>query len=267
MRYNSQTGENMSLQTTLEEIKKLQLFANEDVNSGPVETLNGRRGRKNQAIENLKRLKRQYQQDLMLNSIFIIATGAGRDEFAKMATEEFGLFSADPEQFYKDLATRVPTSLYIGKQGVSNIFDVLGRHLEDKMMELDINEYNQLIFKAEYAKQVNSVEEFTTLVRNSINKQIGSEIAGIQAVNSLVDLAIEKNHADNTTPIVLSTGDEQFALDLLKDLGRLTSKVFLSVTGKSTKTLKSVEGALLLKDASKESVELALKEMRRNLKK
>ncbi|NJO48278.1 MAG: hypothetical protein HC840_01020 [Leptolyngbyaceae cyanobacterium RM2_2_4] len=257
----------MSLQNVLAEIKRIKPFAEEDVNSGPVETLNARRGRKTQSIEQLKRLKREYQQNLMQNTVFIISTGSGRDEFTKTATEEFGLFSADPDAFYSDLAKRVPESLYKGKEGVSNIFEVLGRHLEDKMMELDINEYNQLIFKAEYAKQINSVEEFTQLIKSAINKQIGAEITGIQAITSLVDQAIEKNHADKITPVVLSTGDEAFALDLLRDLERLTTRVFLSVTGKSTKTLKSVDGALILKDASKENVEVALKEMRKNLKK
>lgn len=257
----------MSLQTTLAEIKKIKPFADEDVNGGPPETLNARRGRKSQSIESLKRLKRQYQQELLLNSVFIIATGSGRDEFTKSATEEFGLFSADPEQFYADLAKRVPETLYMGKTNVSNIFEIVGRHLEDKMMELDINEYNQLLFKAEHAKQINSLAEFQSLIKNAINKQIGSEIAGIQAISSLVDAAIAKNHADKITPIVLNTADEQLAQDLLRDLSRLTSRVFLSVTGKGSKTLKSIEGALILKDGTKENVENALKEMRKNLKK
>lgn len=257
----------MSLQTTLEEIKKVKPFAEEDTNSGPVETLNARRGRKSQAIESLKRLKRQYKQDLLLNSVFIIATGSERADFTKLATEEFGVFSADPEQFYQDLAKRVPPTLYLGKQGVSNIFDVLGRHLEDKMNELDINEYNQLLFKAEYAQQIDSLDQFTSLIKKAINKQIGSEIAGIQAINSLVDTAIDKNHSDKITPIILSTGDEQLAQDLLNDLGRLTSRVFLSISGDASETLKTLDGAVILKDSNKSTVGNALKAMRKSIRK
>jgi hypothetical protein len=268
MRYNQFTqGEIMSLQSTLTEIKKVQPFAVENVEEGPRETYNARKGRKASAVEQLKRLRSQYRNDMMANSVFIIATGSGRDEFTKVATEEFGLFSADPESFYKDLANRVPPTLYLGKSAVSNIFEILGRHLEDKMLELDINEYNQLIFKAEHAQRIDSVEQFTVLIRNAINKQIGSEIAGLNALESLVDVAIAKDHSDKITPVVLSTGDEQLALDLLRDLERITPRVFLSVTGKSTKALKSLDGALLLKDASKENVEAALTQMRKNLKK
>lgn len=255
----------MSLQTVLAEIQKVKPFAEEDTNSGPIETLNGRRGRKAQAIEQLKRLKREYKQSLIQNTVFIISTGSDREEFTKTATEQFGLFSADPETFYRDLASRVPETLYKGKEGVSNIFDVLGRHLEDKMMELDINEYNQLIFKAGYAKAINSAEEFAKLIKSAINQQIGAEIVGIQAIDSLVDMAIEKGHADKITPVILTTDDEGFAQELMKDLGRLTTKVFLAITGEGN--LKSTAGALILKDSSKKSVETALKEMRKGLKK
>lgn len=256
----------MSLKTTLEEIKKIQPFAIEDTNSGPVETLNARRGRKQQAIESLKRLKRQYQQDMLLNSVFIIATGSGRETFAQIAGEKFGWFSTDPEAFYKDLAKRVPPALYLGKTNVSNIFDVLGRHLEDKMMELDINEYNQLLFKAEYAQQIESVEKFTKLIQGAINKQIGSEIAGINAINSLVEVAIEKGHSAQITPIILSTGDDQLAMELLRDLGRLTSRVFLSVSGEASQLLKSTDGALVLEEANKTTVSTVLKNIQKRLK-
>lgn len=257
----------MSLQSVLTEIKKVKPFAEEDTSTGEPATLNARRGRKNQAIEQLKRLKRDYKQQLMLNTVFIVSVGSEREEFAKIASEDFGLFVADPEAFYKDLAGRVAPVLYLGKEGVSNIFDVLGRHLEDKMMELDINAYNQLLFKAGYAQKINSQEEFTQLVKKAINDQIGSEIAGIQAIESLVDQAIEKNHADKITPVVLTTGDIEFAMSLVKDLLRLSTNVFLTVTGESDKNLKSSEGVLVLKDSTKKSVEQALKQIRKESKK
>lgn len=257
----------MSLQTVLEEIKKLKPFAEEDVDAGPVDTLSGRRGRKHQAQERLKVLRREYITDLMKSSVFIVASGVGRDEFAKIATENFGFFSADPEEFYRDLASRISPSLYSGKESVSNIFDVLGRYLEDKAMELGIIGYPQLIFKQQYRKAINSAAEFQELVKQAVNEQLGTEIVGIQAVNSLVDKAIAKGHSDKITPIVLATGDEQLALDLVKDLERLTSRVFLTVTGKASKGLKAVEGVLTLKEATPETVEQTLTTIKKSLKK
>jgi hypothetical protein len=257
----------MSLQTILDEINSVKALAEEDTNSGPTNTLIARRGRKAQAVEQLKRLKRDYRQQLIQNTVFIIATGSGRDEFTKLAKEEFGLFSADPEIFYKDLASRVPEFLYKGKQSISNLFDVLGRHLEDKMGELDVNAYNQLLFKAPYAKTINSVDEFAQLIKLAVNQQIGSEIAGIQAIASLVDEAIEKNHADKVTPVVLSTNDEAFVLQLLFDLNRLTTRVFLLVTGDASTQLKTIDSAIVLSDATKTAVGNALKSIKKGIRK
>lgn len=256
----------MSLQKVLEEIKKLQPFADENTDTGEAATLNARRGRKNQAIEQLKVLKRDYTKELLKSALFIVSTGQNREDFAKVASEDFGCFVADPDEFYKDLAGRVPEVLYLGKEGVSNLFDVLGRHLEDKMMELDINEYNQLIFKAVYQKSIDSKESFTSVVKEAINNQIGSEIAGIQAIKTLVGAAIEKNHSAAITPIILSTADEKFALSLVKDLQRLTPRIFLTVSGKSSKVLKSVDGAMLIKEATKETVEQTLTAIRKEIK-
>lgn len=257
----------MSLTQVLAEIKNLKQYAEEDVQGGAPETLNARRGRKNQAIERLKLLKREYSKDLLRSAVFIVAAGEGRNDFATLAVEKFGCFSTDPDTFYADLAGRVPPTLYLGREGVSNIFDVLGRHLEDKMGELDINEYNQLLFKQNYSGTLNSPEQFKALVTRAVNAQIGAEIAGIQAVASLVDSAIEREHSEKITPILLTTGDAQLALELLKDLERLTPRVFLTVTGKSSKALKSVDGALVMKEASDETVQATLTEIRKNLKK
>lgn len=257
----------MSLQQTLEEIKKVKPFAEEDVTTGPAETLNARRGRRNQSIEKLKILKRAYTRDMLATAVFIVATGAGRESFAALAQEKFGCFSADPEEFYKDLAGRVPPVLYLNKDTVSNIFDVLGRHLEDKMGELDINEYNQLLFKAEFAGKITSADEFTDLVKRAVNKQIGAEIAGLQAIRSLAEVAIEKEHSDRITPIVLTTNDEQLALDLTRDLARLNPRVYLTVTGKSSKVIKSTEGAIVMKEANEETVTETMTSIRSSLKK
>lgn len=257
----------MSLENVLKEIQRLKPFAEENVESGPPETLSGRRGRKHQAIESLTRLKREYRQDLLRSAVFIVVSGNQRSEFETIATgDKYKLFSADPEQFYNDLAKRIPPVLYEGKESVSNMFDILGRHLEDKMNELDAIGYNQLIFKAKYFKTVRNVSEFTSLVKEAINEQLGSEIVGIQAIASILDNAIATGHNAKTTSIVLNTGDEKLATDLIKDLERLTSRVFLVLAGKSSKGLKAEEN-ISLKDVSEETVKQTLDTIKSSLKK
>lgn len=258
----------MSLETTIKEIQSLKPFAEENTDTGPVETLNGRRGRKAQAIERIKILRRSYTNELLRSAIFIIVAGKGRDDFEKVATgEKFNLFSADPEAFYKDLAGRVHPTLYQGKASPSNLFDVLGRHLEDKMNELEVNEYNQVVFREKYIQEIASPEEFAQLVKVAVNEQIGSEIVGIQAASSITDKAIEIGHSAKLTPIVLNTGDHVLALRLLEDLQRLTTRVFLVNVGSAPKNLKGVQEAINVKDASEDNVKSTFDTILQSIKK
>jgi hypothetical protein len=256
----------MSLESTIKEIKSLKPFAEENPDLGPVETLTGRRGRKNQAIARLEQLRGQYLDELKTSAIFIITCGTKRSEFETIATsEKFGLFSTDPEFFYKDLASRVSPTLY-SRAGQSDIFDVLGRHLEDKMGELGLAEYNQMVFREKYIQSIANVEELTQVLKVAINEQIGSEIVGIQSLNLILDKAISSEYISKTTPIVLNTQDEKLALSLLTDLERLTKRIFLVNVGKVSKDLRGIEDSINLKDATEETVEATLAQINKNLK-
>jgi hypothetical protein len=250
-------GVTMSLETVLKEIKQVKPFAEENVETGALETLNGRRGRKRQAQDRLNLLREDYIAELMRSAVFILVSGSSRDEFTALA-KEFHSFVADPESFYRDLASRVAPVLYEGKTAVANMFDVLGRHLEDKANELNIVGYPQLIFKDTYQRNIKDSEDFVALVKSAINEQVGGEIAGIQAVRSIADEAIEKGHASRVTPIVLNSGDDRLTVDLLDALTRLSPRVFLVVAGKCSKAMRSIDGAFVLKEVNKENVEQTL---------
>lgn len=247
----------MSLETVLKEIKQVKPFAEENVETGAPETLNGRRGRQRQAQDRLNLLREDYIAELMRSAVFVLVSGNGREEFTEMA-KDFHSFTANPESFYRDLASRVAPVLYEGKTAVANMFDVLSRHLEDKAIEMNIVGYPQLIFKETYQVSIKDSEDFVSLVKRAINEQVGGEMAGIQAVRSIADEAIEKNHASKVTPIVLSSGDDRLTIDLLDALTRLSPRVFLVVAGKSSKAMKSIDGAFVLKEVNKENVEQTL---------
>ena len=258
----------MSLNKVIEEIKQVKPFAEEDVETGARETLAGRRGRKNAAIERLKTLRFEYRQSLIGSAAFIVVTGEKRDAFASIASEEFSCFASNPNEFFEDLASRIPAVLYQGRESVSNLFDILGRHLEDKANELGVVEYPQLIFRQQYRTTLKSKEDLVSLIKQAVTDQMGSEIVGIQAVNSLLNTAIDKGHGAKITPIVLSTGDEGLALSLGKTLSRLKPKgVFLVVAGKGTKALRTTEGVVSIKDPTKEAVEETLKSISERAKK
>jgi len=252
----------MNLSRILEEIKTLQPFADENVEQGPVETMGGRRGRKNQAVERLKTLKQEYRQGLLDTAIFIVVTGEKREAFTSLATSKFGCFEANPNALYENLATRLEPAFKQSRESVPNLFDILGRHLEDQAQMLGIIAYPQLIFRSEYQVTVDGRAGLVDLIRRAINDQVGSEMVGIQAAYDITPVAVAANHGARTTPIILSTDNVKLALDLEKTLGRLKPKAkFLVVSGKGTKELKAVPGVVMVKDPSEEEVEKVLKEI------
>jgi len=257
----------MTLEQTLKEIKTLIPFAEEDVETGDPATLNGRRGRKIQSMEQISRLKRDYKNELLKTAVFIVVYGSERGEFEKIATNDrFGLFSANPEDFYNDLAARIPPVVYQGKESVSNVFDILGRHLEDKMNEIGVLEYNQLVFKEAYVGTSTTQAEFTKLVKRAVNDQMGAEVVGIQAVNSIMAQAISRNHSGKTTPIILGTDDLSLVMSLHSDLPRLSDRVFFVKAGEITGHL-AINGAIPLHEVNGNTVKSALATINKTIKK
>lgn len=256
----------MTLEQIVKEIKQLRPFAEENVEVGPKETLSGRRGRKSQAIDRLTTLVREYKQELLRSAIFIVVSGSLKQEFVDTSVANYDCLAADPEEFYNDLASRIPSTLYLGKEGLSNVFDVIGRHLEDKAMQLDLSSYPQIIFKQQYSRALNSKEDFTSLVKEAINEQMGAEIVGIQAVASITKGAIEKGHKEVFTPILLATDDDNLTKALLKDLRRLTHRVLLVGTGKVSKEVRNTQGVLTLKKIEEEEMTKLMLGIRNNLR-
>jgi hypothetical protein len=256
----------MPLDSIIKELQALKPFVDEDVEQGRIETMTGRRGRKAQAIARTEELRGEYIRDLIRSAIFIITTGQKRDEFQAIATgEKFGLFSADSNYFFNDLAGRVSADLY-NRAGDLELFDVLGRHLSDKMTDLGLTEYNQLIFKAKYIQPIHNAQDFANVLKVALTEQIGAEIVGVQAVNQIADVAISKGYSSQTTPIVLNTEDEGLALKLVQDLKRLTGRIFLVTVGKTGKELKGISDVISLKEATEESVKSTLDLIIKSLK-
>lgn len=261
----------MSLYDTLKQIKEIKPIAEADADEGPRETLAGRRGRKARAIETLKDLKKTYSDELRQSAMFILVIGDKRDEVATVASNFDGCFVADPEAVFTNLVDRIPQSLYLGKETVSNMFDILGRHLEDKAIEMGIVGYPQLIYRQEYAQHLSSREDFVKLVKRAMTEQVGGELVGIQTIFDLTKKAIDKNHGNKYTPIMLPSGDTKFALTVANDLERISSKVFVLQAGTVTMPKKTsgttVEADAKLEEVTKESVKKVLNSLKGSLRK
>jgi len=258
----------MALQNVLEEMKKIQPFVAEDTDSGPVETLTARRGRKRQAIERMKLLREEYTNELLSSAVFILAVGSERAAFEELATTEGNCMKSSAESFFEDISGRVHPSLYVNRgDSASNLFEVAGRHLEDKARELGMLEYPQMIFKSQYRRAINSSLDLTALLKQAISDQVGGEVVGINAVHALTDTAIEKGHAATVTPIVITSEDQKYSVELIAHLQRLTPRVFLVVAGEAPQQLTSMSGAIVMGEVNSKAIKSALKQIKSNLRK
>ena len=257
----------MSLKDLLAKIKEIQPLADEDVETSAPATLNARRGRKRQAIEELGRLRQEYTNELRATAAFIVVIGDKREEFDKVANDSIKCFSVDPDSYFKDLIKRIPRSLYLGNESVQNIFDVLGRHIEETAGELGIVGYPQLIFKQEYQRALRNEDDFLRLVRQAVTDTMGGEIVGIKAARDLTKSAIESGNVAKFTPIILTTEFEKFGLKIANDLGRISTRVFLVKAGETTTVPADSNFDAVLSEITKEEVKKAFKQIGNSLKK
>ena len=264
----------MNLENILKEMEVARPNAEMDLQMGNANTYGNRLGLKKAATETLKRLKVDYRKQLLTSTLFIVVTGPGRDAFSELAAgPSFGCFSVDPESFFKQIASKVTPSLF-GRESTRALFGIAGNLFEDRALDLDIVSYPMLMFNDKYNRSVKDADDFAVLLRNAVNDQVGAEIVGINAVDSIVDSAIQRRHSDVVTPVILNTSEEGFALDLAKNLRShrlpdgtlrgLTSKVFLVVAGKPSKTFQGRD-AVFVKNVTEESVGEALASIRNKL--
>jgi len=257
----------MTLNELLKEISKFKAIASQDPEVGPVETSAARMGRYRNAVEQVEMLTKEYTRELLRKACFILVTGSEKEEFANLASEKFECLTSEADALYVELVSKIDQTLFSGKQNVSELLEVTSRVLEDKATEIGISVYPMLQFKQQYEKQINTREDFLSVLKTAINEQVGGEIVGIDAASRLTETAIARNFLAPVAPIVLTTNDLDLFIKLSSDLERLTPRVFNVVAGKAPKLAKEVFGVLVTKDASEENVQKTLKTIQSNLKK
>lgn len=257
-----------NLQKVLAEIKATLPVASEDLNeddSTGFATLSGRRGRKRAAEERLKQLRYDYSILLRESAVFLIVVGSERDALTELLDPAFNCFKANPEELYSDIVGRINESLY-GRDSTSSLFGLASRYLEEKAIDLGVTGMPLMTFKNEYDVPIKNKEDMTSLLKMVINSEVGAELAGVQAVHSVIDAAIAREHSGRTTSIVLNTGDLKLAADLDDALQRLTPRVYTIVAGKLPKGVKANPGSVTIKEINEEKVTAAMESIKASLK-
>lgn len=255
----------MSLKKIVEELDRTIPVAEEELGLAPPQTAANLVGRKNRAKERVEELKVEYRNEMLKNTTFIVVYGKASETLPQALTEEVGFFSANPMYFYEDLASRIPQELWLNRRSLSGTFSVLQDFMEEKLIELNIQECNQLRFTSEYDLEVKNLPDMVSLVKKAINRQIGSEIVGLQSIYGVLDMAIKAKNTE-VANIILPTQDLDLACDLFHNLPRLGGKVLFVSDQKIDTGVKYVDNVIQMKDTTKKSIDATVKEIKKAIK-
>lgn len=253
-----------SIQDVMEEINKTKAIAEMDPGTN-VQTRRVRMGKIKQAKSKLEELYMEYRKEVRNNSIFIVASGTEAQGFADSAKKDFDCFTLQADSFYENLLDQVPDKLYLNKPASRNMFEHLSARLEDRAREIDIIGYNGIYFEGKYKRNLKTKEDALQITKEAINKKVGAEIVGLDAIERISIESVNKGFQGTTVPIVLYTNDEKLTQDLLKDLKRLTKNVFFVKSGDIKEKSLTALAINDINKATKENVKETLLKIKSNI--
>lgn len=259
---------NNSLESIVKLMEEKTKLANEEKALNEINNPYLKRNKKGQitrAKEDLKELEIQYRSEVKNRAVFILVTGSQYENFSKMAEEEFGCFSINAEEFYKDIVEKIPSRLYTNYISSPSLFDHIASNFENRAIDIGIVGYTALIFESKYKKLLKNKEDALELVKQAFNDKVGSEVVGLDAIDKITPKAIKEQFIGKTVPIVLYSKDESLIKTLSKDLKRISNNVFIISAGsKITKEIKD-NSLIAIKTVDKENLEKSLLKIKENL--
>lgn len=252
----------MNIQNLVKQIQEKTLAANDNLEDATNSTRAMREGNRRAARESLADLKQEYRKQLLTSASYVVVSGSQSKELEAAIESESLALTVDSEEFYQELLSKIDERSYMNRPVDGTFFNALANSIEDIAREIGIKSYPQILFKSEYHQIISSKDQVLKLLKLIVNKDLGSELIGIHAVNKVMDKALKREQADSFTPLFLTAEDKTLALALSNDLGRLSSNVFLVCAGKTSKSLKNVQNSLSIDEVNKETIEQLLEAIR-----
>lgn len=252
------------LEQILEKIDKEKKIAEIDLDMVSKRALPYKKGQVMSARERLEKLYVDYKNEVLKRSIFILTTGSDAGAFANIAEEKYKCFTLEAKTMYKEVVKEIDSQLYQGKMANASLFDVVESILEKRLKLLDIVSYNSLMFNSKYQKTIKDEAGMVDLVTNAVNDIIGGEIIGLDALERVSKVAVNKKYKSKIVPILIYSQDEHLISSLSRDIKRVSSKVVTvkagEAEGKSLNPMVSLEKESI----DEESVGEALKKIAEN---
>jgi hypothetical protein len=261
--FNIKGGLKVSLEKIVEQIKSQRQIATEVIDrekSNP-STLQSRLNRQRSAVSILENLYLQYKAEISKRLVVVLV--AGKDlEGAGAALQEEGMFVYDADSFYEDILNRVPPRMYDGHANTSALFDVIGRFIEDKAIEIDVNSYPSPIFKQSYNSKISDRKGAMSLLKTMINKEVGSEMVGMAALEAAAKVAANEDFAGQSLAVAITYSDLDTVSDVARGLKSISKSFHVLAVGSVSKSVKELATAQI-KEISPENIKKSIETIRK----
>jgi hypothetical protein len=251
-----------SLNTILKEIKEKKAIVNADLDLNSP-TARNMRDRQNSAKIRIEQLQVDYRNALLNQTVFIIMYGADAEKMAKVAEKDFGSYAVNAETLFDRIANEVPANVYAGKNASPSLFDIISHALEGVAAEAGVTSFPQPIFRnSKHGRVLGSKADLTTLIKQVISEDVGSELIAVHAVTATFLKALDNEFNGRVYPVVLHTSDAQYAARLNEDINkRLQRQTFTVAVGADP-----ISGStLLIEKATKVALKEALTQIKTQL--
>jgi len=237
------------IKKVIQQIREQQVLAKKEIIQDP-RTMNTQLGNIKRAEENLNHLFIDLRNEVKNNMVLMLVSGKHAEDFAKIAEESFSCISLLAEGVFKDMADRVDDS-FLGKPASPTILDIAMGVMSDLSHEIGILGFNHVNFKtAEDSVQLNNRQDLVKMIKNSFNRDVGSELVVIKAIHDTSVKIMNSEFEGKKVPVILFSEDKDLIDIIEKDSHNVIRKSFkLNINKKPT--LESVENKLI--ELSKQS--------------
>lgn len=246
-----------SLKEIGKRIQDLKVIAESDPGDNQI-NYNVKLGRIKRAKTDLEEAYSQYRTAVRENSVLIITTGDGFEEFTRIAKSDCGCFSADLNETFVALTEAIDEANYKNRVVGSFIFDVINTNMDLLAGKIGLASVPYMHFTSKYNHILKGKEDLVKLTRDIVfDLEDGAILPSFYTTDKISEESIKAGYVGSNIPIIMYTSNCETAEIVYRATKNIAGNTFLVTVGKADKeTIKLAD--YKVKTATAESVEKTL---------
>lgn len=248
----------MSLRELSQKIQNLKALAESSAGDNPA-NYNTKLGRINRAKHDLQETFIEYRKCAGANSVLIITTGEGSDDFTRIAKEECGCFSSNLSDMFELLTEAIPVETYRNRAAGPLIYDTININMDLIAGKIGLAGVPYMHFTSKENYILKERSDLIQMAKNAVFKlDEGAIIPVFFTIDKVSEQSIAAGYVGANLPIVMHTNDSETAEKIFEAAKGIADNVFLVVAGKTESKDIIKASNFKLKVVTAESVEKTL---------